>query len=219
MSLAGSSARAAGTLVTTDSGTVGGFEMTNTGISGGIATIMITGVPNTSSALNNVNGASITPEPVTFNGPITLLVHQTGPNAYSLSLSPPTYTKTIGATTGSQAILDYNVSLGATSAALPAFFNASGLVTAVAANANPKYDFSNFSNGKGDFNVTFTATSFGGGATNFDTVFSTVGGTATGSASFSQIAFIPEPTGLALLGIGMTGFLAFRRFLKRDPAA
>jgi hypothetical protein len=30
-------------------------------------------------------------------------------------------------------------------------------------------------------------------------------------------AVTPEPTSLALLGIGMTGFLAIRRFLKRVP--
>lgn len=36
------------------------------------------------------------------------------------------------------------------------------------------------------------------------------------SGTFSAV---PEPTSVALLGIGMTGFLAFRRFFKRTSAA
>jgi hypothetical protein len=32
-------------------------------------------------------------------------------------------------------------------------------------------------------------------------------------------AGVPEPTSMALLGIGMTSFLAFRRFFKRNPVA
>lgn len=39
--------------------------------------------------------------------------------------------------------------------------------------------------------------------------------------SSASVAFtsIPEPTSIALLGIGMTGFLAFRRFFKRTAIA
>jgi hypothetical protein len=35
---------------------------------------------------------------------------------------------------------------------------------------------------------------------------------------YSQVA-VPEPTSVALLGIGVTGFLAFRRFFKRTSVA
>jgi hypothetical protein len=37
--------------------------------------------------------------------------------------------------------------------------------------------------------------------------------------AFSSQGTIPEPTSLALLGIGMTGFLAFRRFFKKTSVA
>jgi hypothetical protein len=48
---------------------------------------------------------------------------------------------------------------------------------------------------------------------------SAVGGTvATTPVSFS-IATVPEPSAMALLGIGMTSLLAFRRFFNRKIAA
>jgi len=46
------------------------------------------------------------------------------------------------------------------------------------------------------------------------------GDTGTVSASVTPLApTIPEPTSIALLGIGMTGFFAFRRLFKRTSAA
>jgi hypothetical protein len=40
----------------------------------------------------------------------------------------------------------------------------------------------------------------------------------TTTPSFS-VSVVPEPTSMALLGIGMTGFLAFRRLFKRTSVA
>jgi hypothetical protein len=46
---------------------------------------------------------------------------------------------------------------------------------------------------------------------------------STGSAAFGggrvAIGTVPEPASLALLGIGMTGFLAFRRYFKKTSVA
>jgi hypothetical protein len=39
------------------------------------------------------------------------------------------------------------------------------------------------------------------------------------SAAVAYTTVVPEPTSIALLGIGMTGFLAFRRFFKRTAVA
>jgi len=49
---------------------------------------------------------------------------------------------------------------------------------------------------------------------------SAVGGTVTTTpVSFSIPSSVPEPSAMALLGIGMTSFLAFRRFFNRNIAA
>jgi hypothetical protein len=160
-----------------------------------------------------VNGISVAPELVTFSGPITLDVKPLPGNLYTLSLVPSTYSKTIGDPNTGTATLDYNVSTGVTIPVLPDFFNASGHVTSLVSNGNSVYDFSPFANGLGTFNVTFTATSFTGTST-FAGLFTHVGATAVGNGSFSQNA-IPEPASFALLGIGMTGFLAFRRILRK----
>jgi len=46
---------------------------------------------------------------------------------------------------------------------------------------------------------------------------------STGSGAFggatATLQSVPEPASLALLGIGMTGFLAFRRFFKKTSVA
>jgi hypothetical protein len=54
------------------------------------------------------------------------------------------------------------------------------------------------------------------------TVISTVWVTNAGNKSRSTtlgFATVPEPTSMALLGIGMAGFFAFRRFFKRPAVA
>ena len=124
MSLAGSAAQAGTIVVSTDSGSVGGFTMTNLGISGGVASLEITGLPGASSRINTVNGVTVPAEPVSVSTPVLFSVTPTGSGTYSITPTNPPYTKTIGDTPGAQAIMDFNLSTGATPPVLPQFFNA-----------------------------------------------------------------------------------------------
>jgi len=65
--------------------------------------------------------------------------------------------------------------------------------------------------------VDFTVTSAGNLTANFLTGLS-AGVTAT-HLNVVIVGTVPEPTSIALLGIGMTGFLAFRRLFKRTAVA
>ena len=204
----------AGSIVTTASGNIGGFTMTNEGIAGGTARIDFLLPVATTSELNTVNGGFIPPELAAVNTPAILLVTQTSPGVYDLALVPPTYTETIGTVPGAQAVLDFDLKTGATMAPLPDFFNASGNITGVSANANPLYDFGIFAGGGGNINLTFTATEFTGGAADFAELFATPGATAVGNGSFSQA--VSEPTSFILaLGILVPIAWHFARSLVR----
>jgi hypothetical protein len=212
LALVGSTAApAASVTVVTDSGNIGQFQFTNSGISGSTATISVS-VPSALSTIDTVNGVIVPPEPVRVTTPFSFTVTPTGGGNYTV-VTPAGLTKTVGATVGQQAILDFTLNQGNTPTVLPNFFNVSGPVPSVVSNSNPNYDFKQFSNGTGRINLTFTATTFTG-TDSFAGLFSTVGATAVGNGSFSQQA-VPEPASVVILGLGLIGTVAGKTILRR----
>lgn len=101
----------------------------------------------------------------------------------------------------------------------PSFLNLSGHILGVpatlletTATAPTIYDLSPYLNG-GDITRTYTDV-----GVNFATIIAN-GGTITGSGAFSDLAGVPEPASMALLGIGMMGIIVFRRFFMLSPRA
>jgi hypothetical protein len=219
MSLAGSDAKAAGVLVTADSGSLGAFRVTNLGIAGGVTSLVLD-LLDTNQNLESVNGAAVPNDAnakATFFEPILLSVTPiAGPaNTFSVSLSPATYMKTIG-TGAASASMTYNLQVGLAPTGLPNFMLFAGNILSVLTNANPAYDFSAFTAPGGRINYALTATSYAG-ASSFNDVITTVGASATGSGAFSQISQIavPEPASMSLLGIGLCSLFAYRRYFKK----
>jgi hypothetical protein len=192
----------AGTVVMTDSGSIGGVELMNTGISGTTATIVISRIPNLFSVVNTVNGVSLlTPEPANVDGPITMLVTPNGTEHYNLALVPSTYVKEVGGVSGAEARMAFNVTSGVAPTVLPNFFNMSGVITSLLENDNPRLDYQLFAAG-GGINFTFTGTTFGGGIDSFAQLFTTVGSDIVANGSFSQNA-VPEPGTMVTMSMGI----------------
>jgi PEP-CTERM motif len=192
-------------------------------------TLTSTGTPGTLTisfsnvTLSEINSVALgTPINSSLSTLSLATVKDSGPgapptNTYVFSMVGLGNTKTFGATVGSQAILDYDLPGKSNGIALivggVGFLNLSGTIPAgsLLANALPGLDFSPFNNGGGTMGLTFNKV-----GTDLGSIVAN-GGTITGTGGFTEAA--PEPGSFALLGIGMTGFLAFRRFFKKTPVA
>jgi hypothetical protein len=141
----------------------------------------------------------------TTSGPFT---------SYTLTQATPSQ-ENFGVGSGAilTAALQYNLTAGGT---FTGFLGLTGNTTGVpstlletSATTPTIYNFSPFLNG-GEITQTYTKTS-----ADFAGVLAR-GGTITGTGAFTDQAVVPEPTSVALLGIGVSCFFVFRRCLKSN---
>jgi hypothetical protein len=205
MLLLGSSAQAA-TMVLSDSGNIGVFTLAHG--AGNNFTLTVTGP----SSLNTINSSAVNVA-TTFTAVESFTATVSGTD---VTITSGTFTKTFG-TSPNDAVLAYDLSAGQIGTGLNKNgLILAGLISAVAPNALPGFDFSTMAGGTNTFAL--TGTHYTGGAGSMADVFAISGSSVTGTGSFSELA-IPEPTSMALLGIGLSGLFTFRRFLKRTSFA
>jgi len=168
--------------------------------------------------LNVINNVTVPNIASTF-GMATVDVTSTTPigggfTIYTLN-EPVAASDTFGTGASKSAVLDNTVVSGNTNTG---FLNLNGAVTGVVSPllqltpTSTIYDFSQYSAGA---SIALTYQDVGA---NFARVIED-GGTVLGTGGFSEIASVPEPSSMALLGIGASCLIAARRYFKRRSLA
>jgi hypothetical protein len=147
----------------------------------------------------------------------------------SLALAAPSQAGTIVTTTlnftglapaASSVVIDY-AGAGVISDVAPIFSIPTGATETISAPDQVTVTFASSTAGPEGVAFTFNSTTPFGNGTPPDITVTSATASPGGQTVATTLSFniVPEPTSMALLGIGMTGFLAFRRLFKRTSVA
>jgi hypothetical protein len=188
-----------------------GSSITVTDDSGGGSLISVTGTSTGGTVVGNstdintfeVNGVTGLTIPTSLMLTITDGAIVSGVRSISASGQA-----VFGTTSGHEAILNFT----ATGIAFGANIDLSGTVGSLSENAYPGYDFSLLAANPITLSINRTNT-------NYTNVLGHTGVVVSHSGLGYQMQAVPEPTSMALLGIGLSGLFAVRRLFARAKVA
>jgi hypothetical protein len=161
--------------------------------------------------LTTINGSLL---PTSIGSSFSTLSFTMTPSGTSTVAASGSASTTFGTTSGSQAELTYSLTNGI--ATNFGFLNLNGSITGLPQNSLPGYDFSPFLTG---MNAALTLAPQKTGGT-FADLISSGSGTITGTGGFTEtVSVTPEPSTMAIFGIGLAGLFAVRRYYKRPAVA